>query len=108
MLICVVLLLPRGGEFVSFLWSKGGEFVVPLKKKKEIPGGWPGGCITEDAINKLFHFFVGFVGNQSQTHDAGDTNGQHQKLVVHVVSKCLCLYIYCVCVCLLLLCFACM
>ena len=68
------------------------------KKKKQIPGGWPGGCITEDPINKLFHFFVGFVGNQSQTHDAGDTNGQHQKLVVHVVSKCLCLYIYCVCV----------
>ena len=29
-----VPLLPWGGEFVSFSWPRGGEFVVPLKKKK--------------------------------------------------------------------------
>lgn len=30
-----VPLLPWDGEFVSFSWPRGGEFVVPLKKKKK-------------------------------------------------------------------------
>ena len=38
-----VPLLPWGGEFVSFSWPRGGEFVVPLKNiytnAPEVKGG---------------------------------------------------------------------
>lgn len=50
-----------GGE--CFSWPGGGEFEVPLKKQKQIPGDWPGrvGMTTvgiDPCLKQQFHWVL--------------------------------------------------